>query len=66
MEAGVAMLKHFESLSEDYMGGPVVILNLISRNKGLEKTLYQRQEIVMTDTNLLRGDNVHYYHFDFH
>ena len=42
------------------------MLNLISRNRGLEKILYERQEIIMMDTNLLRGEEVEYYHFDFH
>ena len=60
------MLKHFDSLQEDYMGGSVAILNLIGRNKGLEKILYERQEIVMIDTNLLRNSEIEYYHFDFH
>lgn len=60
------MLKHFTSLQEDYMGGSVAILNLIGRSKGLEKTLYERQEIVMLDTNLLRNNEIEYYHFDFH
>lgn len=48
------------------MGGSVVILNLIARNKGLEKILYERQEMIMLDTNLLRSDEYDYYHFDFH
>ena len=60
------MLKHYSGLQEDFLGGPVVILNLISRSKGLEKVLFERQEMVMIDTNLLRGDEYDYYHFDFH
>ena len=60
------MLKHYQGLQEDYMGGQIAIVNLISRSKGLEKTLYERQEIVMLDTNLLRNSEIQYYHFDFH
>lgn len=48
------------------MGGQVAIINLISRSKGLEKTLFDRQESVMLDTNLLRNHEIEYYHFDFH
>lgn len=48
------------------MGGQIAIVNLIGRNRGLEKTLYERQEVVMLDTNLLRNNEIDYYHFDFH
>ena len=64
--AGEAMLKHYAGLQEDYLGGPVVALNLIGRNKGLERILYERQDVLMMDTNLLRNNEVEYYHFDFH
>ena len=63
---GTSLLKHYSGLQEDYMGGSVVILNLIARNKGLEKILYERQEMIMLDTNLLRSNEYDYYHFDFH
>ena len=38
------MLKHYDSLSKDHPGGPIVVLNLIGANRGLEKTLYEKQE----------------------
>ena len=41
-------------------------MNLIGRNRGLEKTLYDRQEMIMMDTNLLQNNEYDYFHFDFH
>lgn len=60
------MIKHFDSLQKDYLGGPIVALNLIGPNRGLEKTLYETQDIVMMETNLLGSNDVDYFHFDFH
>ena len=42
---------HFEGLKCDY-GGKVVMLNLISKNKGLEKTLYSHLENVMNNSQM--------------
>ena len=41
-------------------------MNLIGTNKQLEKTLFDEQDIVMMDTNLLSNNEVDYFHFDFH
>ena len=60
------MLKHYDSLGNDHPGGPIVVLNLIGANRGLEKTLYEKQNSIMEETELFSKHLVEYYHFDFH
>ena len=64
--SAIAMLKHYTSLQKDYLGGPIAVVNLIRSHKGLERTLFERQHAVMAETNLLGGQEIDYYHFDFH
>lgn len=49
-EAVPGFNQHFMGLKNDYDGGKVVMLNLISKNKGLEKTLYSHLENVMQNS----------------
>ena len=60
------MLRHYAGLQQDYLGGPIATINLIGTSKGLERTLFERQNTVMLETGLLRNNEVDYFHYDFH
>ena len=59
-----AMLRHYQSLKEDY-DGKIVTLNLIGESRGIERPIADMQNRVMNSIELHKHD-VSYFHFDFH